>query len=137
METENHYWFYAAVWVSVIAMFSWAFWVLTGIGGAWVPWIAGLIFVLAMGSVGVRAWLNAKGVVWTEEMKQAQIQHSREQFREQLRRSIPFFVFSLGMVILINLVQAGILPQWAGPVLVFALFLGWIWLWRLLNRSKI
>jgi hypothetical protein len=117
MEPEKDAWSWAAVLVSVVAIFAWAISVVTHIGGAWVPWVAGIVFVLAMGTVGVRSWRRVKDVVYTEE----QVDALKLEYRRLFLTIILVMLLGLSMWIPQVLVQVGVLPQWAGAVLLVLL----------------
>jgi hypothetical protein len=114
MEPEEDGWFWAAVVVLVAAMCAWAFSLVTGIGSTWLPWAAVIAFLLALASVGFRAWLRNKDVVWTEEMKEAQ----RHRAWRQLLEIIWLSPIPVGFWSSKGLVEAGILPAWASAILL-------------------
>ena len=93
MEPEEDGWFWAAVAVLVATMCAWAFSVVTGIGSAWLPWAAVIAFLLALASVGFRAWRQLLEIIWLSP--------------------IPVGFWSSR-----GLVEAGILPEWAGAILL-------------------
>jgi hypothetical protein len=132
MKIDKDLWFGTAVLVSVLAIVAWSFEAITNIGGAWVPWIAGIVIVVALGSIAAREWLKNRNVVWTEEMKALQKRRSKQQALE----SIPTIALGLSSFVPISLVRAEVLPQWAGGLLFFALLAGTIWMWWALHRSK-
>jgi hypothetical protein len=118
MEPEKDGWSWVAVLVAVAAMFALLFSLATTIVSAWVPWVAGIVFVLAMGVVGVRSWSRAKLVVWTEEQVEAQRGRYRRLFLEMFWLSpIP-----VGYWVSKGLVESGILPQWVGIILLLLSF---------------
>jgi hypothetical protein len=112
-------------------MFVWALQAAINIGPEWVSWVAALVFVLAMGSVGFRAW-KAKDVVWTDDMKDAQRRHGME----TLLKMPSVLLLGLSSLIPSSLVRAGVLPQPAAALLFFIMLVGSIWLWRVLVRRK-
>lgn len=131
METENDVWFYFAVLVASVAVFVWAFWAVTGIGGAWIPWAVGALIVLASGSVAMRAWLNARSLAWTPEFEEAQKGRAQKQLREIARG----LLFVGGAVLITRLGIEEVLPQRAGAVLLLGLVVAWIFLKRPRRRS--
>ena len=137
MSTEKDLWFYFAVLVAVVTTVAWAMWSAIDVGPSWVPWVLIFVSVLSLGSVGVRAWLRARGVVWTDDMKAAQRQRNREWPPTRLIGSLPLFAFCLGQIALINLENAGVFSDWMGLFLWFGLLLGCIWLWRFVQRIKV
>lgn len=118
MEPERDEWFWAAVVVTVAAIFCWALATTLNVGGAWVPWVAVIVSVLALGGVSTRAALRARGVVWTEE----EIDALRRRYRRLFLEMIWWSPITLGLWVSMGLVKAEILPQWAGAVL---LLLSW------------
>jgi len=126
-----------AIWVSGVAILLCALSIVTGIGGPSLPWIAGLVFVIAFGSVIVRARLKARSLVWTDEMREAQRQRARQEARNNLLRLIPTGVLMLGLLIVTSLVDSAGLPRWMGSIAMVALLALNIWLWRVVNRIKV
>jgi hypothetical protein len=132
MEPEEDGWFWAAVVVLVAAMCAWAFSVVTGIGSTWLPWAAVIAFLLALASVGFRAWLRNKDLVWTEEMKEAQRRRSLRLVFDILWWS----PITLGLWASTSLERAGIIPQWAGIVLLLLSFATALGLRFLIRSSR-
>jgi hypothetical protein len=132
MEPEEDVWFWVAVAVAVVAMVAGAFTSVTGIGGEWVPWTAAIIFVGAIGSLGVRAWIRSRGIVWTEEMKEAQ----RRRAKQRARESISLLVWAGGMLVLRWLVDNRLLPQPVGAIGFLVLFAWFLWYEFIRRRSK-
>lgn len=63
METELDFWYWLAFVVSLIAAFVWAFASVITPNNAFLTWGAGAIFVLSIGSIAVRGWLQARHIV--------------------------------------------------------------------------
>jgi hypothetical protein len=125
-----------AIWVSGVAILLRILSIVAGIGGPSLPWIAGLVFVIAFGGVIVRARLKARSVVWTGEMREARRQRARQEARNNLLRLIPTGVLMLGLLIVTNLVDSAGLLRWIGSIAVVPLLALNIWLWRVVNRIK-
>src|SRR5438132_12140494 len=112
MDTEKDIWFWLAVFVSIVAALVWAFASITVVDSTCFAWGAVVVTALAGGGVAVRAGLKAKGVVWTEEQKEAQ----RRRAWQQLWESLPLVFFLLGSMLLQRLVSNSILPGWADVI---------------------
>jgi drug/metabolite transporter (DMT)-like permease len=94
MEQKLDLWSGCAVFVSAIAIVVWAGATTLMIGDTWVPWAAAGVVILAIGSAVIRAWVKAKDVVWTEELRAGQ----RRRAYRMLRELLPIFLLSLGQL---------------------------------------
>ena len=128
MEPEKDLWYWLAVIVAIIAMFAWAVMIALNVGGPFGPWLAIGIMVFAAGSVGVRAWLRARKIVWTQELREEYRQQAKQRSRQQVLELIPTLASSLILLILLGLVSAKLLPSWVGLLLLLAglVFSGWL-----------
>lgn len=131
MEQKLDLWSGCAVFVSAIAIVVWAGATTLMIGDTWVPWAAAGVVILAIGSAVVRAWVKAKDVVWTEELRAGQ----RRRAYRMLRELLPIFLLSLGLIVLNRVSSAGVLPPWVVTILVIGLLVGWFWLRRVVRRG--
>ncbi len=95
MDDRLDLWSGCAVFVSVVAIFVWLVSTTLETGDTWVPWAAAGVIILAMGSVGVRAWVKAKDVVWTGELRAGQ----RRRAYQMIRETIPIFLLALGLLV--------------------------------------
>jgi hypothetical protein len=130
METKLDFWGWLAVMVSVVALTMWACASVLTPDSAGIAWCAGAVVVIAVGSVGVRAWLKARKVVWTPELREAQRRRAVQQGWEL----VPLGLFVVGTRVLHWLVNAGVLPPWAGALLPLFIAAGCIWLWLVIRR---
>jgi hypothetical protein len=136
MDTEQDLWFPLAVLVAVIAVFMWAASSVSHSDSGWVPWLAGAVIVVAIGSVAVRAWLSAKGVIPTQQSqdkKQLAIQLESVRSVWQVTHTALLLSGAVGLQLL---VQNGWIPGWVAAVLTLVLLAVWIWLgWRFRRRT--
>ena len=137
MELKKDFWYWFAVAVSVIAMFAWALTTAIPIGDSWIPWAAIGVILLALGSVSLRAWIRARKIAWTEELKDEQRRRAQQQSRKILLELIPSLVLSLGTLASLSLARANVLPQWVDALLFFSTLALWIWLRRWVRRISI
>jgi hypothetical protein len=127
MDTEQDFWFYLAVFVSVVAMFMWALSSTVNLGSGWVPWVASAVIVAALGSVSVRAWFRPKGVVPTGQSKETKLLAIRHETIQLLWRAAYMLLLFWGGAGLKALVDNGWLPMWAGAIIDLVFLAGWIW----------
>jgi hypothetical protein len=136
MDTERDFWHYLAVFVSVVAIFMWALSSTVNLGSGWVPWVAGAVIVVALGSIGVRAWFRAKDAVPTEQSKEVKLRNIQRESIWLLWRTIHIGLLFLGSAGLQKLVDIGWLPGWASAILSLVLLAGWIWVgWHFRRRT--
>ncbi|MEA2574692.1 MAG: hypothetical protein QOH93_1990 [Chloroflexia bacterium] len=133
METDRDIWFYFAVLVSAVALFVWAFWAVTDLGGAWIPWAVMVLLALASGSLALHVKTATRATAWTPELRQAEIQLGKRLAREVPRN----LLFVLGTVVIVRLAHYDLLPEWAGAVLLLALLAAWVFLKQSLRRSRV
>jgi hypothetical protein len=132
MEPEKDGCFWAAVMVTVAAMFAWALATTLHLGEEWVSWAAIIVSVLALGGMATRFALKNRGVVWTEGMKEAQRRRSLRLVFDILWWS----PITLGLWASTSLERAGIIPQWAGIVLLLLSFATALGLRFLIRSSR-
>lgn len=134
MDTEQDLWFPLAVLISVIAMFMWAAASIGNSDSGWVPWIAGVVIVAAGGSVAVRAWLRAKGVVPAVQSQESKLLDVQRESIRSIWQVTHTALLLLGAVSLQLLVDKAWLPGWMAGVLTAVLLAGGIWIglrsWR-------
>ena len=133
MKIENDGWFRVSVLAMVIAIFAWALSSTLKVAEAWVPWIAILTLVVALGSVTMRAALRSKDSLRPDASQLEQ----RLRFKLLLSQIIPTFLFSLSFLILINLVSTGVLTQWVGASLFLLSLAALVGFHKVFNRNMV
>lgn len=131
IEPQKDFMFWIAVLLSVVAVFVWSVSATLNIGDPWVTLVAVVVVAGALGSVVVSAGRKNKGVVWTEEMKLAY----KRRAMQQARKSVLSLVWLIGILVVVQLVRVGVLPQWAGAFFLIVLMAGWLWYWFFARRS--
>lgn len=118
------------LFLSLIALIVAALQTTTRIGPAWVTWLAGLVIIVAFGTLFVRAIIDNRNLVWTQELRDEQGRRATRVLSGAIWSLIP----SVGLLILIYLVNTGLLPGWVGAALFILLLAAPFRLWNILSK---
>lgn len=102
--------------------------------------ILGVVLVLALVALVIRAKLRTRDGTWTAEDRQALDRRNRQQFKQVAQWAIPtILLFALSNAV-DNFLKGNTLPQWLGVVLSCLMAVAWFadaaWIWWILLRNN-